>query len=203
MREVDVLVVWKLDRLGRSFPHLVNTVRDLSDRCISLRVLGEQDAENDTTTSTGPMIFGIFANLAEFEPDLIRERTMAGLTAARARGRKGGRKFALTKAQVRLAQAAKSNRDTSVAALAAELDVKPVSLFRYVEANGNLRDHGRRVLSAYVLICTFLQQTPFCASWPGGRPEGRPEPGGRRQADPTPRNRETIFHGPAHAGGRR
>ena len=68
------------------------------------------------------MIFGIFATLAEFERDLIRERTMAGLAAARARGRKGGRKFALTKAQVRLAQAAMANRDTSVAALAAELD---------------------------------------------------------------------------------
>lgn len=73
---------------------------------------------------------------------------MAGLTVARARGRKGVRKSALTKAQVRLAQAAKSKRDTSVAALAAELGVKPVFLFRYVDANGNLRDHGRRVLSA-------------------------------------------------------
>ena len=148
MREGDVLVVWKLDRLGRSLPHLVNTVRDLSDRCIGLRVLTGQGAEIDTTTSAGRMIFGIFATLAEFERDLIRERTMAGLAAARARGRKGGRKFALTKAQVRLVQAAMSNRDTSVAALAAELGVKPVTLYRYVDANGNLRDHGRRVLSA-------------------------------------------------------
>ncbi|WP_170139762.1 recombinase family protein, partial [Cereibacter changlensis] len=90
----------------------------------------------------------IFATLADFERDLIRERTMAGLAAARARGRKGGRKFALTKAQVRLAQAAMANRDTSVAALAAELGVKPVTLYRYVDANGNLRDHGKRVLSA-------------------------------------------------------
>jgi DNA invertase Pin-like site-specific DNA recombinase len=73
---------------------------------------------------------------------------MAGLAAARARGRTGGRKFALTKAQVRLAQAAMANRDTSVAALAAELGVKPVTLYRYVDANGNLREHGKRVLSA-------------------------------------------------------
>lgn len=148
MRKGDVLVVWKLDRLGRSLPHLVNTVRDLSDRGIGLRVLSGQGAEIDTTTSAGRMIFGIFATLAEFERDLIRERTMAGLAAARARGRKGGRKFALTKAQVRLVQAAMSNRDTSVAALAAELGVKPVTLYRYVDANGNLRDHGKRVLLA-------------------------------------------------------
>lgn len=148
LREGDVLVVWKLDRLGRTLTHLVNTVRDLSDRGVGLRVLTGQGAEIDTTTSAGRMIFGIFATLAEFERDLIRERTMAGLSAARARGRKGGRKFALTKAQVRLAQAAMANRDTSVAALAAELGVKPVTLYRYVDANGNLRDHGKRVLSA-------------------------------------------------------
>ena len=148
LREGDVLIVWKLDRLGRTLTHLVNTARDLSDRGIGMRVLTGQGAEIDTTTSAGRMIFGIFATLAEFERDLIRERTMAGLDAARARGRKGGRKFALTKAQVRLAQAAMANRDTSVAALAAELGVKPVTLYRYVDANGNLRDHGKRVLSA-------------------------------------------------------
>ncbi len=148
MREGDVLVIWKLDRLGRTLTHLVNTVRDLSDRGIGLRVLTGHGAEIDTTTSAGRMIFGIFATLAEFERDLIRERTMAGLVAARARGRKGGRKFALTKAQVRLVQAAMAKRDTSVSALAAELGVKPVTLYRYVDANGNLRDHGKRVLSA-------------------------------------------------------
>jgi DNA invertase Pin-like site-specific DNA recombinase len=148
LREGDVLIVWKLDRLGRTLSHLVNTARDLSDRGIGLRVLTGQGAEIDTTTSAGRMIFGIFATLAEFERDLIRERTMAGLDAARARGRKGGRKFALTKAQVRLAQAAMANRDTSVAALAVELGVKSVTLYRYVDANGNLRDHGKRVLSA-------------------------------------------------------
>lgn len=148
LREGDVLVVWKLDRLGRTLTHLVNTVRDLSDRGVGLRVLTGQGAEIDTTTSAGRMIFGIFATLAEFERDLIRERTMAGLDAARARGRKGGRKFALTKAQVRLAQAAMANRDTSVSALAAELGIKPVTLYRYVDANGNLREHGKRVLAA-------------------------------------------------------
>ncbi len=73
---------------------------------------------------------------------------MAGLQAAHARGRKGGRKFALTKAQVRMAQAAMANRDTSVSELCHELGVKPVTLYRYVDPDGNLRDHGERVLGA-------------------------------------------------------
>lgn len=146
LRPGDVLVVWKLDRLGRSLAHLVTTVQDLSARGIGLRVLTGQGAEIDTATPAGRMIFGIFATLAEFERDLIRERTLAGLSAARARGRKGGRKFALTKAQVRRAQAAMASRDTSVAALAAELGIRPVTLYRYVDAAGNLRGHGRRVL---------------------------------------------------------
>lgn len=148
LRTGDVLIVWKLDRLGRDLKHLVNTVQDLSDRGIGLRVLAGQGAEIDTTTPTGKLVFGIFASLAEFERDLIRERTLAGLAAARARGRKGGRKFALTKAQVRLAQAAMANRDTSVAELAAELGVRPVTLYRYVGPDGSLRESGRRVLAS-------------------------------------------------------
>ncbi len=146
LRDGDVLVIWKLDRLGRDLTHLVTTVQDLAGRGIGLRVLTGQGAEIDTTTPTGKLIFGIFASLAEFERELIRERTMAGLAAARARGRKGGRKFALTKAQVRLAQVAMAKRDTSVAQLCAELGVKPVTLYRYVGPRGELRDYGKRVL---------------------------------------------------------
>lgn len=136
LRDDDVLVVWKLDRLGRSLHHLVKIVSDLSERGIGLKVLTGQGAQIDTTTAAGRLSFGIFAALAEFESELIRERTMAGLAAARARGRKGGRKFALTKAQVRLAQAAMSNRDTSVADLCNELGIKPVTLYRYVDPKG-------------------------------------------------------------------
>jgi DNA invertase Pin-like site-specific DNA recombinase len=146
LRSGDVLVVWKLDRLGRTLAHLVNTVRDLSNRKIGLRVLTGKGAQIDTTTPSGRMIFGIFATLAEFERDLIRERTVAGLAAARARGRNGGRKFALTKAQVRLAQAAMAKRDTSVSTLCAELGIQRVTLYRYVGPNGELRDYGKRVL---------------------------------------------------------
>ena len=148
LRMGDVLVVWKLDRLGRSLHHLVRTVTMLSERGIGLKVLTGQGAQIDTTTAAGRLSFGIFAALAEFESELIRERTMAGLQAARARGRKGGRKFALTKAQVRVAQAAMVNRDTSVAELCKELGISPVTLYRYVDPKGNLRDYGKKVLAA-------------------------------------------------------
>ena len=129
LREGDVLVVWKLDRLGRSLHHLVKTVTLLSDRSIGLKVLTGQGAAVDTTTAAGRLCFGIFAALAEFESELIRERTMAGLQAARARGRKGGRTFTLTKAQVRTIQAAMAHRDTSVSQLCRELGITPVTLY--------------------------------------------------------------------------
>ena len=148
LRQGDVLVVWKLDRLGRDLRHLVNTVQDLADRGVGFKVLAGQGADLDTTTASGKLIFGIFAALAEFERELIRERTRAGLAAARARGRKGGRKFALTKAQVRLAQAAMGQKETKVSELCAELRVTRVTLYRYVGPKGELRDHGRRVLQS-------------------------------------------------------
>jgi DNA invertase Pin-like site-specific DNA recombinase len=147
LREGDVLVVWKLDRLGRDLKHLVNTVHDLTARGIGLRVLTGQGANIDTTTASGKLVFGIFAALAEFERELIRERTLAGLQAARARGRKGGRKFGLSKAQVRLAQAAMRHRDTKVSELCAELGVTRVTLYRYVSPSGDLREHGKQVLA--------------------------------------------------------
>ena len=85
LRPGDVLVVWTLDRLGRILAHLVNTVQDLSVRGVGLRVLTGQGAQIDTTAAAGRLVFGIFAALAEFERELIRERTLAGLTAARPR----------------------------------------------------------------------------------------------------------------------
>lgn len=148
LRRGDVLVVWKLDRLGRDLKHLVNTVEDLSDRGIGFKVLTGKGANIDTTTASGKLIFGIFAALSEFERELIRERTKAGLAAARARGRSGGRKFALTKAQVRLAQAAMGNKETVVSELCDELGITRATLYRYIDPNGHLREHGKRVLSA-------------------------------------------------------
>jgi DNA invertase Pin-like site-specific DNA recombinase len=90
LRSGDVLVVWKLDRLGRNLRHLVNTIHDLTQRGIGFKVLTGQGAAIDTTKPAGKLIFGIFAALAEFERELISERTKAGLASARARGRNGG-----------------------------------------------------------------------------------------------------------------
>ena len=86
LRQGDTLVVWKLDRLGRDLHHLVSVVQELTERDVGLRVLAGQGAQIDTTTPAGRLVFGIFAALAEFERELIRERTLAGLEAARARG---------------------------------------------------------------------------------------------------------------------
>src|SRR3954452_14890909 len=97
LRPGDTLVVWRLDRLGRSLSHLIETVRQLQERGIGFRSLQEQI---DTTTSGGKLIFHVFGALAEFERDLIRERTHAGLQAARARGRLFGRPHTLTPKQV-------------------------------------------------------------------------------------------------------
>ena len=83
-RDGDAIVAWKLDRIGRSLPHVVGLVDDLAKRGVGLKVL---TGDVDTTTATGRLVFGLFATLAEFERDLIHERTMAGLAAARARGR--------------------------------------------------------------------------------------------------------------------
>jgi len=90
LREGDTLIVWKLDRLGRDLRHLINTVHDLTARSVGLKVLTGHGAAIDTTTAAGKLVFGIFAALAEFERELISERTVAGLVSARARGRKGG-----------------------------------------------------------------------------------------------------------------
>lgn len=148
LREGDTLVVWRLDRLGRDLRHLVNTVHALSARGVGLRVLAGQGASLDTSTANGRLVFGIFAALAEFERDLIVERTRAGLAAARARGRKGGRKPKMTPAKVRLAQAAMAQRDTRVGELCAELGVARQTLYRHVGPGGELRADGRRVLGA-------------------------------------------------------
>ena len=129
-RQGDVIVVWRLDRLGRNLRHLVNLVQDLNDRDIGIRVLAGQGASIDTTTASGKLVFALFAALAEFERELIRERTLAGLASARARGRKGGRArpHALSKAQVRLAQAAMAQRDTKVSELCLELGVTKATM---------------------------------------------------------------------------
>ena len=146
LRTGDTLVVWKLDRLGRDLRHLINIVHELQEREISFKVLTGQGANIDTTTSAGRLIFGIFAALAEFERELISERTKAGLNAARARGRKGGRKHKMTPAKLRLAQAAMGKPETKVADLCEELGITRQTLYRHVGPQGELRTDGQKLL---------------------------------------------------------
>jgi DNA invertase Pin-like site-specific DNA recombinase len=139
--------VWKLDRLGRNLRHLVNTVHDLTARGVGLKVLTGQGAAIDTTTAAGKLVFGIFAALAEFERELISERTVAGLTSARARGRHGGRPYKMTPAKLRLAAASMGQRGTKVGDLCAELGITRQTLYRHVSPTGELRPDGVKLLA--------------------------------------------------------
>ncbi len=127
LRAGDVLVVWKLDRLGRSLSHLMHVIEDLHHRGVGFRSLSEQ---MDTTTAGGQLIFHIFGALAEFERALIRERTQAGLAAARARGRIGGRPPKLTLDQVAMARQLLTTRP--VADVADALHVSRATVYRVI-----------------------------------------------------------------------
>jgi DNA invertase Pin-like site-specific DNA recombinase len=146
LRYGDTLVVWKLDRLGRDLRNLVNTVHDLTARDIGVKVLTGHGASIDTTTPAGKMVFGIFAALAEYERELTIERTVAGLSAARARGRVGGRPPKMTKAKLRLAMAAMSQPGTKIGELCRELGITRSTLYRHVGPDGTLRTEGRKLL---------------------------------------------------------
>jgi DNA invertase Pin-like site-specific DNA recombinase len=136
VRKGDTLVVWRLDRLGRSLPHLITTMTNLEERGIGFKSLTENI---DTTTSRGKLIFHIFGALAEFERNLIRERTHAGLTAARARGRIGGRPKALTPEQRRIAQALYNDPKNSIQEICRTFKISRVTLFRYVTKGNRSR----------------------------------------------------------------
>jgi len=151
LREGDVLVVWKLDRLGRDLRHLINTVHDLTTQGMGLKVLTGHGAGLDTTTAAGKLVFGIFAALAEFERELIAERTRAGLAAARARGRKGGAPFKMTPAKLRLAMAAMGQPETKVSALCKELGITRQTLYRHVGPQGELHRDDHKLLGARVV----------------------------------------------------
>jgi DNA invertase Pin-like site-specific DNA recombinase len=126
LRPGDTLVVWKLDRLGRSLGHLLETVTTLAERGVGFRSLQEQ---LDTTTPGGKLVFHVFAALAEFERDLVRERTVAGLAAARARGRRGGRLPVMTADKVRAARELYASRHYTVAAIAKTFGVSRASVY--------------------------------------------------------------------------
>ncbi len=131
-REGDTLVVWKLDRLGRSLKHLIETVTTLNNRGIGLKSLTENI---DSATSGGKLIFHIFGALAEFERDIIREQTQAGLTAARARGRLGGRPKALDERKAEIARQLYRDKANAIADICKTLNISRATLYRYIRVS--------------------------------------------------------------------
>ena len=131
LREGDTLVVWRLDRLGRSLKHLIETVTALKQQGIAFKSITENI---DTSTATGQLVFHIFGALAEFERNLIKERTMAGLEAARSRGRKGGRpKLNTTAGKVAMAKKLYRDRTISIPEICKTLDISRATFFRYIK----------------------------------------------------------------------
>lgn len=131
----DMLMVWKLDRLGRSLRHLITLIDDLRDKSVDLRVLTGQGAMIDTTRADGRMIVGIFAVLAEFERELIRERTKAGMAAAKARGVHVGRPYKLTDKQIARASEWVASGTKTMKATAAHYSVHVVTMRRLIKGH--------------------------------------------------------------------
>ena len=132
LREGDTLVVWRLDRLGRSLRHLIDTVTALQERGIGFKSLQESI---DTTTSGGKLVFHIFGALAEFEREINRERTQAGLTAARARGKTGGRPKALSEKQVQMCRNLAADSESSIEDICKTLGISRTTFYRYIKGD--------------------------------------------------------------------
>ena len=145
----NTLVVWKLDRLGRNLQDLVKIVEGLNKRKIGLKVLTGQGAQIDTSTSHGKLIFGIFASLAEYERELIIERTKAGLAAARARGRMGGRPRKMDLPTLKLAMNAMSDPTSIAKEIAKKLNITTTTLYEYVNLNGSPKTKAKLLLEEY------------------------------------------------------
>jgi DNA invertase Pin-like site-specific DNA recombinase len=143
----NTLVVWKLDRLGRSLRHLVNIIEDLKQKGIGFKVLTGQGAQIDTTTPHGKLVFGMFAALAEYERELIIERTQAGLAAARARGRNGGRPRKMDVHTLKMAMAAMSDKQAVAKDIAKRLGITTTTLYMYVNGDGSAKEAGQKILA--------------------------------------------------------
>jgi DNA invertase Pin-like site-specific DNA recombinase len=131
LREGDTLVVWRLDRLGRSLRHLIDTITALDERGVGFKSLTENI---DTTTSGGKLVFHIFGALAEFEREIIRERTQAGLQSARSRGKIGGRPKALTPKEVQILRNMAADKSLTVSDICKTLGIRRTTFYRYVKA---------------------------------------------------------------------
>lgn len=142
----NTLVVWKLDRLGRSLKELVTMIDELRQRKIGFKVLAGHGVQIDTTTPNGRLVFGLFAALAEFERELIVERTNAGLAAARARGRMGGRPRKMDIATLKIAAAAMSDPNSIASEVAKRLNITTATLYTYVNGDGSLKAAGSKLV---------------------------------------------------------
>ncbi len=131
LRKGDILFVWQLDRLGRNVQDLIHIVEDLNKRGIYLKVLSGQGAFIDTSSAHGKMLFNIFAALAEYERELIIERTKAGLAAARARGRLGGRPRKMTEKKIKLIQTLLQDKQNSVTEIAKIARISRSTIYHY------------------------------------------------------------------------
>ena len=154
----NTLVVWKLDRLGRDLKHLINTVDDLNKQGVGFKVLAGAGAQIDTTTANGRLIFGIFAALAEFEAELIRERTRAGLAAARERGRLGGRPRKMTIETLKMAMAAMADPKSKAHEVAKRLGITTTTLYAYVNGDGSVKEKGQHLLDGAIDKQSIIQQ---------------------------------------------
>src|SRR5580658_11212061 len=157
LRQGDTLVVWKLDRLGRDLKNLINIIDNLRSKNIKFKVLTGHGAQIDTSTAHGRMAFGIFASLAEYERELISERTRAGLAAARARGKLGGRRRIMTAKKIRIAMGALSDRNTEVRDILDMLGVKKSTLYYYVSPIGEPKEPAKKILERADKAREYLQ----------------------------------------------
>ncbi len=146
----NTLVVWKLDRLGRDLKHLITIVDELRQRNVGFKVLTGHGSQIDTSTSDGRLVFGLFAALAEYERELIIERTHAGLKAARARGRMGGRPRKMDAATIRMAMAAMSDSKAIATEVAKKLNISTASLYTYVNNDGSLKEYGVNIMQKLI-----------------------------------------------------
>ena len=142
----NTIVVWRLDRLGRSLKDLIAIVDGLQAKNIGFKVFSGAGVQIDTTTPNGRLVFNIFGALTEFERELISERTKAGIAAARTRGRLGGRRPKMDKQRVLMASHAMSDRETKASDVAKKLGITTTTLYNYINGDGSLKEAGHKVI---------------------------------------------------------
>ncbi len=146
LRLGDTLVVWNFNRLGKNLKHLVNLIEELRLKDVGFKIVMGQGVQIDTTTPHGQLVFEMFAALAEFERELTGERTKAGLAAARARGRLGGRPRKMDKAKLVMAMTAMADSKSVASEVAKRLGITTTTLYMYVNGDGTVKEAGAKLL---------------------------------------------------------